>query len=93
MGNKKLDLGREKIKGDVLTLLRPSKFALSLLDIQKVVDGVDKSILKELISENKIKVVSHYLHNSDKTFTHPETHKTDKIKGTHIYKYEIVKNK
>jgi hypothetical protein len=89
MSKKKVD--REKIKADILTLLRPSRVSLSLLDIQKVIDGVDKSILKELISEGKIEAVSHFEHNSNKTFTHPETHKIEKIKGTHIYKYKIVK--
>ncbi|WP_297419150.1 hypothetical protein [Clostridium sp.] len=81
------------IKEQILEVLRHSKKALSLLEIRQQVDKADKKLIKELLSEFKIKAVSHYEHNSSKTFQHPETKKFEKIKGTHVYKYEIFINK
>lgn len=84
---------RLAIKEGVLQALKKSKKSLSLLEISKVVDGVDRSIVRELERERLVKKLRHFEGNSNKTFSHKETKKVEKVKGTEIYTYKLVSNK
>jgi len=82
-----------KIKHDILKLLSDTKESLSLLEIRKVVEGANRGIMRELEASGDVKVLEHFLENNGHVLVHPETQEREKIKGTKVNMYEIIKNK
>jgi len=82
-----------RIKYDILKLLSDAKKSLSLLEIRKVVEGADRKVMRELEASGDIKVSEHFLENNGHVLVHPETQEREKIKGTKVNRYEIIKNK
>jgi hypothetical protein len=78
------------VKAKVVKLLQDANKGLTLLEIRKSIEETTDAILKELIKEGVVKKFNHYLHNSLRTFRHPETKKVDKIKGTLVHKYKLI---
>jgi hypothetical protein len=78
------------IKREIVDLIKEAKRGLTLLEIRTVIDKADRKLMRELVEDNEIKIRHHFLKNSDKVFTHTETKKVDKIKGTRVNRYEIV---
>ena len=83
-------LEKSVVKSKILAVLTMAKKSMSLLDIKKVVKGADRSLVRKLEAEGSIKSIGHYLHNSNKTFTHEESKKIEVIKGTYFYTYKVV---
>ena len=83
----------DRIKHDILKLLRDAKKSLSLLEIRKTVEGADRSIMRELEASGKVKISEHFLENNGHVIVHPHTQEREKIKGTKVNMYEIIKNK
>ena len=82
-----------KIKHDILKVLSDAKKLLSLLEIRKIVEGADRGIMRELEASGEIKVSEHFLENNGHVIVHPETQEREKIKGTKVNMYSIIKNK
>jgi len=83
----------DRIKHDILKLLSDAKKSLSLLEIRKTVEGADRGIMRELEASGEIKVSEHFLENNGHVLVHPETQEREKIKGTKVNVYSIIKNK
>ena len=79
------------IKLEILEVLAKSKKSMSLLDIKKVVEGADRSLVRKLEAEGSIKKLGHHAENSTKQFMHPRTGQLETIGGTYFYTYEITK--
>lgn len=85
------NLAKAITKTNVLKTLGEAKKSMTMLELKKVVTGVNRKIMRELGREGLVKWIPHYAHNSSKTFVHSETKKLEEIKGTYYHTFEIVK--
>ena len=85
-------LEKSVVKSKILAVLTMAKKSMSLLEIKKVVEGADRSLIRKLEAEGSIKKLGHYAKNSTKQFIHPRTGKLETVGGSYSYTYEIIKS-
>ena len=85
-------LEKSVIKSKILAALTMAKKSMSLLEIKKVVEGADRSLIRKLEAEGSIKKLGHHAENSTKQFMHPRTGQLETVGGTYSYTYEIIKS-
>ena len=83
-------LEKSVVKSKILAVLTMAKKSMSLLEIKKVVEGADRSLIRKLEAEGSIKKLGHYAKNSTKQFMHLESKELETVKGTYFYTYKIV---
>ena len=62
---------------------------MSTAEIKRAIPEASRTILRIMTRNRALKQSTHYLHNSEKTFIHPNTKEIKNIKGTRYLKYSL----